>query len=73
MNIIINCLFNHLEFNTNPVNNGYQWINPAIIANIAPIDNIIGVLKKTLHSSCACMKEAAKHTMVWAKIRTTQA
>jgi len=39
INIIINWLFNHLGFNLNPVNKGYQWINPAIIANTAPIDN----------------------------------
>lgn len=25
-------------FIVNPVNKGYQWINPAIIANTAPID-----------------------------------
>jgi len=31
-------LFNHLLFNVNPVNKGYQWIKPAIIANTAPID-----------------------------------
>lgn len=34
----MNCPFNHEGFITNPVNKGYQWINPAMIANTAPID-----------------------------------
>lgn len=38
MNIITNWLFNHLLLRVNPVNNEYQWTNPAIIANTAPID-----------------------------------
>jgi|JI91814CRNA_FD_contig_121_132310_length_1499_multi_10_in_0_out_0_3 hypothetical protein len=33
-----NCTFNIKEFIFNPVNKGYQLINPAIIANTAPID-----------------------------------
>ena len=37
-NIIENWIFNHLGFIDNPVNKGYQWINPDIIANTAPID-----------------------------------
>jgi hypothetical protein len=38
MNITANCVFNHLGFKVNPVNNGNHWMNPAIIANTAPID-----------------------------------
>lgn len=38
MNIIINWIFNHNWFIINPVKRGNQWINPAIIANTAPID-----------------------------------
>lgn len=38
MNIMVNCLFNIVMFKVNPVNKGYQWTKPAIIANTAPID-----------------------------------
>ena len=37
-NIILNWIFNHLGFIESPVNKGYHWINPAIIANTAPIE-----------------------------------
>jgi len=35
---MINCLFNQDGFIEVPVNKGNQWINPAIIANTAPIE-----------------------------------
>lgn len=38
-NITTNCSFAHVWFSENPVNSGNQWVNPAIIANTAPIDN----------------------------------
>jgi hypothetical protein len=38
-NITINCIFNQVSFIDKPVNKGYQWTKPAIIANTAPIDN----------------------------------
>lgn len=38
-NITANCVFNHLGFKVSPVNSGYHWIKPAMIANTAPIDN----------------------------------
>jgi len=39
VNIIMNCVFSFLGFIFIPVNNGYQWLNPAMIVNTAPIDN----------------------------------
>jgi hypothetical protein len=39
MNITANCALSHLGFNVNPVNRGYHWIKPAMIANTAPIDS----------------------------------
>ena len=39
MNININCLINIVGFIVKPVNNGYHWTNPPIIANTAPIDS----------------------------------
>jgi len=33
-----NWIFNHLGFIEIPENKGNQWVNPAIIAKIAPID-----------------------------------
>jgi hypothetical protein len=38
-NITANCAFNHLGCKVKPVNKGYHWINPAMIANTAPIDS----------------------------------
>jgi len=38
-NIVINCAFNHFGFIVIPVISGYHWMNPAIIANTAPIDS----------------------------------
>ena len=37
-NMVKNWIFNHLGFMVSPLNKGYQWTNPAIIANTAPID-----------------------------------
>jgi hypothetical protein len=36
--MVKNWIFNHLGFIVKPENKGYQWINPDIIANTAPID-----------------------------------
>jgi len=38
INIIIKWEIKNLGFKTNPVNNENQWVNPAIIANTAPIE-----------------------------------
>ena len=39
VNITANCAFSHLGFIVSPVNRGNHWINPAMIANTAPIDS----------------------------------
>lgn len=39
MNIIENWIFNIFLFIINPVNKGYQNVNPLMMANAAPIDN----------------------------------
>lgn len=38
-NITAKWIFAHVSLSENPVNNGNQWINPAIIANTAPMDS----------------------------------
>lgn len=38
MNIVKNWAFNRRLFNLSPVINGNQWIIPAIIEKIAPMD-----------------------------------
>jgi hypothetical protein len=38
INIVINWIFRYILFNVRPVNRGYQFRNPAIIANTAPIE-----------------------------------
>jgi hypothetical protein len=65
MNITANCALSHLGFNVNPVNRGYHWIKPAMIANTAPVlfgpvsllDNPICILPTTpvtLHAYSTC-------------------
>lgn len=39
MNMIVNWVFSQEGFIVRPVNRGYQWINPPMMANTAPIDN----------------------------------
>ena len=35
--IILNEIYNNLGYIDNPVNNGYHWINPAIIVNTVSV------------------------------------
>lgn len=37
-NITPKCTLAHVEWSVYPVNRGNQWVNPARIANTAPID-----------------------------------
>jgi len=37
-NIILNWIFKYVSFIFNPVNNGYQKINPLIMVKTAPMD-----------------------------------